>query len=121
MSRSVVEVYASAARTATPTAVSVAVPGNATRVAIVIDATAIVTTPSITTTIRGVHPVSGTLYTILAGAAQTTVSHKELYVGPEFVDEANLKESAVLPVQLSILVTHGDADSITYSVYAIFE
>lgn len=110
-------VLPSLARTATPDTqefdVQVA-EGDALH--LVIDVTAIVTTPSITVTISGVDRVSGKTYTVLASAAITTVSTTVLKVGAGLVAAANLVANDVLPPVFRVTVTHGNANSITYSV-----
>src|SRR3970282_2560242 len=99
--RSVVQAYASAARTASPTDVTIDVPAWAKRVQVYIDATAIVTTPSVVFNIRGTMP-SGTNISLLASAAVTAVSQTALVIGPGVVAVANLAAQKLLPQSLVI-------------------
>lgn len=113
-----VAVLASAARTATPDTQELELPLGARGLHLVIDATAISLTPSLTVTISGVDRVSGAVYTILASAAITAVSTTVLKVGPGLTAAANAVANDVLPQIIRVTATHGDADSITYSIAA---
>lgn len=83
---------------------------------IVIDVTAVTGTPSLTFTLAGTDPASGQDYTILASAAISTVSTTVLRVHPSLTAVANTIAKDVLPQGLKLTVTHGTADSCTYSV-----
>lgn len=110
-------VYASAARTATPTAVIV----NTSRVKalrVVIDATAIAATPSVVVTIDAVDSLSGKFVNLLTSAAITAVSTTTLTIALGATVAANVSASAPLGDAVRITLTHGDADSITYTVSA---
>lgn len=107
-------IYASAARTATPTAVTKRVDRYKGCI-LIIDATAITATPSVVVTIEGVA-ASGNKYTILTSAAITATGRTALRVYPGITASANVAVSDVLPQTIVITLTHGDADSITYSV-----
>lgn len=109
-------VLPSAARTATPDSFEYEVQGGASGLILVIDVTAIVTTPSITVTIAGVDRVSGKTYTILASAAIVAVGTTVLKVGPGLPVAANVSANDFLPPVFRVTVTHGNANSITYSV-----
>jgi hypothetical protein len=113
----ILEVLPSAARTATPDDVEIDSLNHAGLI-IIVDVTAIVTTPSITVTVKGVDPASGQDWTILASAAITTVSTTVLRVHPALAATANLVADDMLPPQMAVAVAHGDADEITYSVAA---
>lgn len=106
--------YASAARTATPTAVTVRT-DRARGCVIVVDATAATATPGVTVKVEGVCPTSGQVYTILASAAITAISVTTLTIYPGITAAANVSASAVLPQTIKVTFTHVDADSITYS------
>lgn len=82
----------------------------------VIDVTAAPVTPSIVAVIEGKDPESGSFYPILTDAAITTVSRTTLQVGPTITAAANVAANDILPSEYRITVTHGDADSITYSI-----
>lgn len=83
---------------------------------VVVDVTAINLTPSITVTIEGKDKLSGKYFTLLESAAITNTGTTVLLVYPGIVEAANLKASNVLGSVWRIRVTHGDGDSITYSV-----
>ncbi|AMV25513.1 hypothetical protein VT84_14030 [Gemmata sp. SH-PL17] len=85
---------------------------------LVIDATAATSTPSVVFTIQGKDPVSGQYYTILASAAITGVSTTVLRVYPALTAAANATANDVLPQTWRVLATHGNANSLTYSVSA---
>jgi hypothetical protein len=112
-------ILASAARTATPTKVDQT--NYAARgVIVVIDVTAITATPSVTFTIQGKDPLSGKYFTILASAAITGVGTTVLRVAPGLTAAANLVANDVLPQTWAVDAVHGDSDSITYSVGALY-
>jgi hypothetical protein len=109
--------YASAARTATPTAATL----NTSRVKglrLVIDVTAIVTTPSITVTVDAVDNTSGKFINLLTSAAITTVSTVALSIALGTTVAANVSASTFLPDAVRVTVTHANGNSITYSVSA---
>lgn len=83
---------------------------------ITLDVTAITATPSITLTVQGRDELSGRWYDILVGAAVTTVSTNVYKLYPGITPVANVAVSDVLPRVWRVVITHGDADSITYSV-----
>lgn len=112
-----VTVYASAARTATPTAVTVPV-GRYRALHLIIDVTAIAATPSVVCTIDAYDPVSGKYYNQLTAAAVTATGTTVLKIGRGLTAAANLTANDVLPSTIRITMTHGDADSITYTVAA---
>jgi hypothetical protein len=85
---------------------------------LIIDVTAISATPSVTFAIQGKCPVSGKYYTLLTSAAITGTGTTVLRVYPGLTVAANLVASDSLPSTWRVVATHGDADSITYSVGA---
>jgi len=110
-------IYASAARTATPTAVEV----NTRRfrsLVLVLDATAITSTPSITVAINRKDNASGKYVNILTSAAIATVSTNTIRVGLGLPATANVSANEPLPNVVQIVVTHGNANSITYTLSA---
>lgn len=109
--------YASAARTATPTAVEVNTRRFRTLV-IVLDATAITSTPSITIAIDRKDNSSGKYINILTSAAIATVSTNTIRVGLGLPVTANVSANEPLPNVVRITVTHGNANSITYTCSA---
>jgi len=120
-------VFASLARTATPAAVTLkkAILGvtsdRLVNLHLIIDVTATAATPSIVVTIDAVDPISSKFYNLLTSAAITTVSTNVLKLGIDMVAAANLAAQDIIPENLRITVTHGDADSITYSVGLNFQ
>lgn len=112
-----IEVYASAERTATPTAVTLAT-HRARAVFVILDVSAITSTPSLTLSVDGVDSAGNTLWT-LSGAAVTTATTKVLQIGPGVTVAANLTASQFVPDGIKVTVTHGDSDAATYAVRAI--
>jgi hypothetical protein len=98
-------IYASAARTATPTAVVVNM-RHATAMRLVLVATAITATPSVVVTVDQFDNASGTYVNVRTEAAVATVS----------TNVFTLMQG--LTGLVRITATHGDADSITYSLNA---
>jgi hypothetical protein len=107
--------FASAARTASPTEVEVAVLDTAEVIEVFITATAIAATPSVVFNVQ-FPDAAGNWVTALASAAVTAVSTTRLLLGKGVVAAANTGLPAVLPDRVRIQPVHGDADSITYSV-----
>lgn len=106
-------VFVSAARTATETkTMTTGCLGGV----FIIDVTAVTATPSVVFTIRGCDPASDKTWDILASAAITGIGTTVLRIHPSLTAAANTIAKDVLPQALSIVATHGDADSITYSV-----
>jgi hypothetical protein len=110
-------VFASAARTATPTAVEI----NMQRcrgIRISIDCTVRAGASSVTFAIKTKDPLPATpVYTaVLTSAAVASVSHVEMAVYPDITAAANLTASAILSDVVQITATHANGDSITYSV-----
>lgn len=116
-----VTVYASAARTATPTAVTVPA-GRYNYLHLVTRVTAATATPSVVITVDALDPVSGVYYNLLTSAALTESGvpyTRVLRIGPTIPAAANLAAQDVLPDTLRVTMTHADSDSITYSVSAL--
>ena len=105
MSQNQTTVYASAARTATPTAVIVST-RNYTALRVILDATAVTSTPSVTVTVEVQDTVSGKWCTVLTSSAISTVSTNVLTLVQGIAG------------QVRITCTHGNANSITYTVAA---
>lgn len=98
-------VYASAARTATPTAITFSM-GAYSTLRLMLDATAITSTPSIVVTVEMFDALSAKWMTVLTSSAITTVSSNPLAV------------VAGLRGQVRVTVTHGNSNSITYTLSA---
>jgi hypothetical protein len=82
----------------------------------IINVTAISATPSVVFTISGTDPASLAKWTILTSAAITGTGTTVLRVHPSLTAAANTVAKDVLPQAIEVAATHGDADSITYSV-----
>jgi len=109
---------ASAARTETLTTAD-QTNHNGRGIHIVLNVTAITDTPSITLKIEG-KSASGIYYTLLEGAAVTGTGTYVYKVMPWAAPVANQAAADLLPRTWRVVITHADADSITYSVdYAI--
>jgi hypothetical protein len=107
--------FASAARTATGNSGDLD-NGNAKGVVVFVNVTATAATPSVTFAIQAKDPASGEYVSLLVSAAVTAAGMTMLTVYPGVTAAANVSASAVLPKTWRVLATHGDADSITYSV-----
>lgn len=115
--KEVQEIFASAARTATPTAADVAI--RSAQGLFFINVTATAATPSVVFTISGISPNGSTLYTILASAAITGTGLTVLRVSPHLTAAANTIAKDILPAAIRVAPVHADADSITYSVHFV--
>lgn len=111
-------VFASAARTATPTAVTINnLSGKALQ--LIVDVTAITATPSITVAIEGYDVASAKWYSLLGSIAAIATAIQRIYrIYPGATASAGLTANDFIPKTIRISVTHGDADSITYSIGA---
>lgn len=113
------EVLPSAARTASPDSQEFEITGRGYEYAglhLILDVTAVTATPAVTVTVAGVDRVSGKTYTLLASAAVATVTTTVLRIAPGLTAAANLTVNDSLPPVFRVTVTHGDADSATYSL-----
>jgi hypothetical protein len=82
---------------------------------VIVDITAW-TAGSITLTLQGQDPASGTWYTLLASAALAAVATTVLRIGPGLTAAANLVANVALPRTWRVSVAVGGAQSITYSI-----
>jgi len=105
MAGSVSTVYASAARTATPAAV-ILQPRSYNRLRLVVDVTAVTSTPSVVVTVEVFDTASGKWVTVLTSAAIATVSTNALALVEGIAG------------QVRVTATHGNANSITYTIGA---
>ena len=119
-----IELLASAARTATVSSAKQITP-NIKRALIFIDVTAVSATPSVTPSITVNKPdpaaTADDTAAVLTGAAITATGNTILQVGPGLYNVANLVAGACITDEWGVTMTHGDADSITYSVSAWIE
>lgn len=106
--------YASAARTATPTAVTADL-GRFRGCLVLIDTTAAGTSPSTVPKIEGVM-ASGAVYPLLTGAAITGTGQVALKVYPGITAATNVAAGECTPPTVKVTMTHGNATSHTYSV-----
>tara|TARA_R110000803_G_scaffold210685_1_gene283168 strand:- start:5404 stop:5781 length:378 start_codon:yes stop_codon:yes gene_type:complete len=84
-----------------------------------IDVSAASATPSVVFSIEGKDPLSGTFYNIIDSAAITATGITTVQVGMNIIAAANVAANEMLPEEYRITATHGDADSITYTVGAV--
>lgn len=112
-----IEVFASAARTASVNSADFA---NEERhgLHLIIDVTADPASASITVTIEGKDAVSGKYYDILVSPAIIAVGTTVLKVYPGIAVSANAAANDVLPPTWRVKVVVVDTDSLTYSVGA---
>ena len=82
----------------------------------VVVVTTVIGTGSITLTIQGKDPASGTYYTLLAGAAIVTNTTNVYSVYPGAAATANVSANDALPGTWRLLVTANNANAATYSV-----
>jgi hypothetical protein len=109
--------FASVARTADPVAVEVNEPSyDGCR--IIIDVTAITSTPSVVFNVEAFDDASGKWVLLLASAAIATVVTVVLAIGPTITPAANVAAQAVLPRRWRVRPVHGNANSITYTAAA---
>ena len=109
-------IYASAARTADPTVVD-QTNANCSGISVVINCTAVTSSPSVVFTIQGKDNL-GILYALLASVAIVGTGTTVLQVYPGITAANNTKANALVPRTWNIKAVHGNTDSITYSVTA---
>lgn len=117
------DVYTSAARTATPDTVEVVTDRRGFGIRgllLVIDVTAVTSTPSVVFMVQGVDRTSGKLFPaspgILSSAAIVATGTTTMKIGPNVAAAANAVALDYLPPIFRITATHGNANSITYTV-----
>lgn len=106
--------YASVARTATPTAAEFNADGHH-GLHLVIDVTAASATPSVVPTIDFYDDLSGKWANLLTGAAITATGTTVLKIYPGIAAVANASASDCIHGRMRLVCTHADADSVTYS------
>jgi hypothetical protein len=115
--------FSSAARTATPTPV-VFYNDGFTGVRVDINVTAVTSTPSTTFLLEASVDNGSTYFTLATSSAVATVSRVSLQVDPRATVVASSGTgqvaSAVLPKRLRLTATHGNANSMTYRADATF-
>lgn len=111
-------VLASAARTSTTNSPDIS-NFNGRGAHFIIDVTAVTSTPSTTFTVQGKDAVSGKYFPLLVSAAIATVSTTVLSVYPGITATANVSAAIMLSRYFRVVATHGNANSMTYSVGAV--
>lgn len=112
-------ILASGARAATQTLGPYANPdadGAIHSLEVVLDLTAFTTAASLTLSIEEYNEGSGAFRQIVAAAALAANGVKRLRIGPEMPQVANVSETQIVGRQYRVVVTHGNANSHTYSV-----
>ena len=65
---------------------------------------------SITPSIEGYDPASGTWYSILTGTAMSAVGQQVIQVGPNFAATANVSVNTILPCTWRVVLTSSSAN-----------
>lgn len=112
-----ITVFASGAQTATQTQAD-QTNNTARGIKVVLDMTNVASGPSVTLEIDGKDPASGKYYSILTGAAVTTVSTNVYTIYPSLSAVANSVSNDVLPHTWRVKVVSNNSNSGTYSVGA---
>lgn len=118
-SASYFEVLPTLARTVTPNSQEFEITGRGYEYSglnLIIDITAVTSVPVITVTVDGVDRVSGKTFNLITSAALITTGTTVLKIGVGLTPAANTVVNTQLPPIFRITVTHGTADSATYSV-----
>lgn len=87
---------------------------------VVLNITAVPGVDTITPTVQGKDPVSGSYYTLLAGAAQVATGTIILRVNPSMIAVANTVAADMIPRTWRVSMAHSAASNFTYSVGAIY-
>ena len=112
-----VTLYASAARTATPTAAEFDADGRH-GLHLVIDVTAVTATPSVVPPVDFHDALSGKWVNLLTGAAITATGTTRLTIHPGVTAAANVSAADAIHGRMRLVMTHADTDSATYSAAA---
>lgn len=80
--------------------------------------TAVPGVDTVTLSVTGKDPVSGSYVTIFTGAAESATGTKMYTIYPGVTETANVDMATVLPTVWRVTVTHSGAGSFTYSVAA---
>lgn len=91
---------------------------DARGIIVVLDATAVVSSGSFTLTIQGKDRASGQYYTLLAGAAVSTISTNVYTVYPGAPATANVSANSPLPHTWRVKATYNSGTSLTFTVGA---
>lgn len=82
----------------------------------ILNVTAVPGVDTVTLTIEGKDPVSGTYYTVLSAAARVATGADVLQVQPGGAVTANVSANASLPDTYRVRVIHSAGTNFTYSV-----
>lgn len=110
-------IYASAARSATSSSSEQLMEG-CRGLHLVINVSSVTSTPSVTPKIEGYSSLANVWYTVLEGSAITATGTTVLKVYPGIAAAANASASDIMPDVWRVTMTHGDSDSITFSIAA---
>lgn len=112
-----IALLSSAQRTATPSISDIPVAWAARGLDLIIDITVNAgSSASLTVAINGKDPSSLKYYNLLTSAALSSVATTVLTVGLGMTAVGNVSANRAIPAILQIVVTHGNANPITYSV-----
>lgn len=112
-----VEILPSAARTATPTIQQFMVPANCREAYAIIDITAVTSTPSTTFVWAGYDPESTKTWALVTTSAITSGPQTiVMQVSSNLTAVGGTIAKAVLPRFITFTATHGNANSMTYSI-----
>jgi hypothetical protein len=107
-------VLASAAYTTSQTSADITNTGG--RGLVVFLNTTVIGTGSVTVTINGKNPTTGTYYPLLVGAAVVTNTFNTYSVGQGLPATANASANAPVPAVFQVVVTANNANSAVYDV-----
>lgn len=111
-------IFSSVARTATADGVDQ--PGlDGFGLHVIVDVTAVTSTPSVVTKIQGKDPASGKYYDVLSGAAISATGTYVLKIGAGMSPIPGAAAADIVPDTWRVRMEHGNANSITYSVGAV--
>jgi hypothetical protein len=106
------------ARTASPDTMEYRNMGRVVGIVLVINVTAVVSTPSLTVSLLGVDLDTGATWEIIESAVIAAAGVSVLKVRPGITIFDNAAVADILPSVIRVVATHGNANSITYSVTA---
>jgi hypothetical protein len=110
-----VEIYSSGARTATPDSYELS-NQRCRGLYLVISVTALTSTPSLVVKLQGVDTENEVAWDILTSPTITEIGTTVMQIGPGIERQGNTAVNGIVPPRFRISATHGDSDSITYSV-----
>jgi hypothetical protein len=116
----IIQLLASAARTAAIQSEEVKNAGEYRGILLIIDATALAATPGVTPNIQAYDPVSAAWYTVWTAAAAISATGDYTYLLYPGASGGNMTEVDAIPIPIwwRLSMTVADADSLTYSATA---